>query len=76
MVLAIDLNEKVLFLTTVMRRSCANCKQGYNLADISEGPIRMKPLRPAVEGVCDACKGPLIQRADDKEVSGDPCDAV
>jgi len=50
-----------------MRRNCANCRRGYNLADIDLPGIRMTPLAPKVPGVCDSCGGPLVQRADDKE---------
>ena len=67
MVVEIQLNEKVLYKTTVMRRSCANCKRGYNLADINEAGIVMPPLAPRIPGKCDGCGGLLVQRADDRE---------
>ncbi len=39
------------------RRSCSNCGTPYN--------VEFDP--PDVEGVCDACGGELVQRADDQE---------
>ena len=52
---------------TVSRRVCSQCGNGYNVADINEGDIVMSPLLPKVDGVCDACGGELVQRADDTE---------
>lgn len=66
-VLEIFLNEIVIVQTTVMRRNCSNCRKGYNLADIDLPGIRMTPLAPKVDGICDVCGGKLVQRADDKE---------
>lgn len=50
------------------RRSCANCGFVYNLASIDEGGIKMEPLAPKVEGVCDKCgsTSPLLTRQDDQ----------
>jgi adenylate kinase len=39
------------------RRTCDHCERTYN--------VELKP--PLVEGVCDACGGNLVQRADDRE---------
>jgi adenylate kinase len=39
------------------RRTCDHCERTYN--------VELKP--PRVEGVCDACGGQLVQRADDRE---------
>ncbi|KAG5477646.1 hypothetical protein CUR178_05352 [Leishmania enriettii] len=49
------------------RRSCPGCGFVYNLASIDEGGIRMDPLKPKVNGVCDkcGCTKPLITRKDD-----------
>jgi adenylate kinase len=41
------------------RRTCGQCQRTYN--------IELRPTR--VEGICDACGGALIQRADDDEVT-------
>ena len=38
------------------RRSCSNCQKPYHVVN----------EKPAVEGICDACGGTLIQREDDK----------
>ena len=38
---------------------CPNCKKSYST--ITES------LKPKTENVCDVCKSPLIQRADDTE---------
>lgn len=50
------------------RRSCADCGFVYNLASIDEGGIKMDPLMPKVEGVCDKCGStkPLVTRKDDE----------
>lgn len=49
------------------RRSCADCGNGYNYANINEGGIKMEPLVPKVEGVCDKCGStkPFVTRPDD-----------
>ncbi len=49
-------------LTTLLarltgRRVCKNCSEPYHLQN----------LKPAKNGVCDRCNGPLIQRSDDAE---------
>lgn len=50
------------------RRSCQQCGMVYNYARIDADGIKMDPLVPKVEGVCDKCgsKEPLITRADDE----------
>eukprot|EP00461_Guttulinopsis_vulgaris_P004553 UN04555 len=62
----------VIIQAATSRRSCAQCKHGYNLANINyqddKVTIKMTPLLPKVEGVCDNCKTtPIIleQRSDD-----------
>lgn len=49
------------------RRSCADCGFGYNYANINEGGIKMDPLVPKVDGVCDKCGStkPFVTRPDD-----------
>ena len=54
-VILIDVPDNVVQERIVNRRVCSNCGLDYNL--ISH--------HPAVAGVCDVCKGPLIARADD-----------
>ena len=50
------------------RRTCSNCGEGYNTADIDVHTIKMEPLMPKKEGVCDACgeEMTLLQRGDDR----------
>lgn len=67
LVLNIELDEDVLVAKTCSRRVCSGCGRGYNLANIDKGPIKMTPLLPAVEGICDDCGEGLIQRDDDVE---------
>ncbi len=54
-VIAIDVPRAVLGRRLAARRVCANCGRVYN--------VESDP--PAVEGVCDVCGGPVVQRADD-----------
>lgn len=65
---------EVIIQATTGRRSCKNCKQGYNLANINfnndQVKIVMPPLLPKVDNTCDSCHcTPIeyIQRSDDKE---------
>ncbi len=53
--LDVDYDELIGRITT--RRVCKTCKEGYN-TDYNP---------PKVEGVCDKCGGPVVQRDDDKE---------
>src|SRR5215216_5787091 len=54
-VIAIDVPRRKLVERLAGRRVCSVCGRVYNV--LSD--------RPAVDGVCDACGGQLIQRADD-----------
>jgi adenylate kinase len=54
-VIAIDVPGETLIARLAGRRVCANCGRVYNV--VSDPP--------AVEGVCDACGGALLQREDD-----------
>ena len=56
-VLLIDVPDRVVLERIQARRLCSNCGLDYNLMF----------HRPASEGVCDVCKGPLTVRADDNE---------
>ncbi|MEM5812958.1 MAG: dTMP kinase [Candidatus Aenigmatarchaeota archaeon] len=63
--------EKILIARITGRRTCKNCGEVYNLADINEvidGIVyRMPPLLPKVANKCDKCGGELYQREDEKE---------
>ena len=56
-VIDLEITDEEVIRRIVNRRSCPICKEGYNL-------ITKKPL---VEGVCDKCNVPLVQRDDDTE---------
>lgn len=56
-VLNIDVDKDSLVKRLSGRRVCPNCGASYH---IDNNP-------PKVEGICDACKTPVIQREDDKE---------
>lgn len=47
------------------RRNCVSCTAGFNVADINEKGYVMPSIKPKVEGVCDFCKGKLVERSDD-----------
>jgi adenylate kinase len=64
-VLNILLDRDILIRKMEARRVCKACGKIYNVADIKIGSLHMPPLLPKKEGVCDDCKGPLIQRKDD-----------
>jgi len=55
--LAFLLDEEIAVKRIAGRRTCANCQTPYN--------VFFSP--PMVEGVCDACGGPLVQRTDEDE---------
>jgi len=61
------LPEEILIEKICARRVCENCGEIYNVADINREGIRMPPMKPAIENICDKCQGPLIQRDDDNE---------
>ena len=56
-VINLDCDEKELIRRISGRRVCKVCG----------APFHIDSMRPKVEGVCDNCGGPLIQRADDNE---------
>jgi adenylate kinase len=56
-VLAFLVDEEVAVRRIAGRRTCANCQTPYNMF--------YSPSR--VEGVCDGCGGPLVQRTDEDE---------
>ena len=56
-VINLDCDEKELIRRISGRRVCKACG----------APYHVDTMRPKVEGVCDVCGGPLMQRADDNE---------
>ena len=58
-VVAFIIEEELAVKRIAGRRTCANCQRVYN--------VELDP--PKVEGVCDACGGRLVQRADDQEAT-------
>lgn len=56
-VLAFILEEEEAVKRIAGRRTCASCQTPYN--------VFLNP--PRIEGVCDVCGGPLIQRTDQDE---------
>src|SRR5438132_7088181 len=57
--LALMLDDELAVKRLAGRRTCGQCHRTYN--------VELDP--PKVEGVCDVCGGPLIQRADDDELT-------
>lgn len=55
-VISIDVSDEEIEERMSGRRVCQSCGAPYH--------VKTKP--PKTEGVCDACGGPLVQRADDK----------
>ena len=55
-VLSIEISDGEIEERMTGRRVCQNCGAPYH--------VKAKP--PKVEGVCDTCGGPLVQREDDK----------
>jgi adenylate kinase len=67
LVLNLVIPEDILLEKALARRICKNCGDIYNIADIDRYGIKMPPLNPQQEGICDKCGGELIQRDDDNE---------
>ena len=65
----IDLAEHVIKQKLLGRRSCANCKQSFNLADVLTDGYDMPAILPNPEKCSNgiACKPQLISRDDDTE---------
>jgi len=53
----LDVPREVILERLTTRRTCTQCGEIYN--------VRSKP--PKVEGVCDRCGGPVVQRDDETE---------
>lgn len=58
-VINLDCEEKELIRRISGRRVCKKCGRSYHIDSV----------KPLVDGVCDKCGGPLIQRPDDNEAS-------
>jgi adenylate kinase len=56
-VVELDVSDEVVVGRLTTRRGCKSCGEIYNTVS--------KPTK--VEGVCDKCGGPVVQRDDDKE---------
>lgn len=56
-VISLDLDSSEIVQRLSGRRTCSSCGRGYHVTN--------EP--PLVEGVCDTCHSPLVQREDDKE---------
>jgi adenylate kinase len=55
-VIDIEVPDEVIVSRLSGRRVCESCGR----------PFHLESLKPQVDGVCDACKGTLIQRKDDQ----------
>ena len=58
-VIYVDLSDSLLLKRMTTRRICSNCNSIFNVVTFP----------PKVEGVCDNCNAPLVQRPDDNETS-------
>jgi adenylate kinase len=56
-VINLDCDESELIRRICGRRVCKTCGAPYHI----------ETLKPKVEGICDKCGAPLVQRADDNE---------
>lgn len=66
MVINFILPKDILIEKLSARRTCRNCGDIYNVADINRNGVVMPSVLPKKEGVCDKCGGELYQRDDDK----------
>ncbi len=55
--LELDIPREVIIDRLTTRRTCSNCGEIYN--------VKTRP--PKVDGVCDVCGGPVVQRDDETE---------
>eukprot|EP01027_Heterolobosea_sp_BB2_P015948 GEZU01022772.1.p1 GENE.GEZU01022772.1~~GEZU01022772.1.p1 ORF type:complete len:184 (-),score=50.33 GEZU01022772.1:419-970(-) len=69
LVINMQQSDHILITKIASRKQCGNCGTVYNYADINEGSLKMPPIVPKVEGVCDNCGavGKIYQREDDRE---------
>lgn len=66
-VINLELPEEIIIEKTLARRVCEKCGTIYNVADINRSGIKMPPLLPKKEGICDKCGSRIVQRTDDNE---------
>lgn len=66
-VINLNLPEDILIEKICARRVCKGCGDIYNIADINRSGVKMPPMNPKQEGICDKCGDELIQRDDDNE---------
>ena len=57
--LELDIPREVIIDRLTTRRTCSNCGEIYN--------VKTRP--PKVDGVCDVCGGPVVQRDDETEAA-------
>jgi len=67
LVLNLIIPEDILLERALARRICKECGDIYNIADINRKGIKLPPVSPKQEGICDKCEGELYQRADDNK---------
>jgi hypothetical protein len=60
-VINLELRQDILVLKAISRRTCRNCGEGYNLANIQNGDMVMPPLLPKKEGICDKVRKTHVQ---------------
>ncbi len=65
--LNLNLPEDILIEKICARRICENCGDIYNIADINRSGLKLPPMNPQKQGICDKCGNNLIQRDDDTE---------
>jgi adenylate kinase len=68
LVINLKMPDEVIVDKILARRTCGNCGDIYNVADIWFGPKRkyhMPPVNPKVPGRCDRCGGKLVSRSDE-----------
>ena len=58
-VVNLHVDQDVIVKRLVGRRVCKNCQATYHVTNIP----------PKMQGICDLCQGPLIQRPDDTEAT-------
>lgn len=72
-VILLHIPQDVLIEKIAARRTCRNCGENYNAADINRVingvRFRFPNVGSKVEGICDKCGGELLQRPDDKPES-------